>query len=534
MIVNITKNKFQTRKDEPNRVFHSYEGTIGDYTFTAETDSNGSDGINKGSIYQLDIWKSNGNSSIARYDRKWDYRTKNPKEGKIRSAIINYIDSISSKKDGEPKRLSKGGNVTERRYVNKEEDYEIRYAKDKPMRKGYNNTRKFAVGGEVGNQVNFRGDYGKKRSGIITGKKNGGYTVSTDDGNVFVESYEIDSFEEAPVAKKKRFGFFEGGGEIEGKISDLKSIVDDESMPEFAREKARETIAKLEKELHESKETKAEEKAEHKNPKAKTTKSIVEEIDMDEINRLSIYNTDDSKWDPKPTVSKFEKELEEYKLMKRKFDDKRIPPSKIIGRGYEPKFARPLAEKWLKEQILIAEKSIEILKERGGEKTYTELTHSYDTIKVSKGKEHPVSIWIDEKGKEYVTGQKHGEKVIKTENTLLSGFNELTATEKAKFKTPAKPKPSHKKLVAKLKAKKGEGNNNRASLIPFTETRRKRNESSDKKREALPLGKRVSASGITYWENCLNRGDISKEDKFEGGGEIGKNTSGWGLKFLNW
>jgi hypothetical protein len=258
--VNITKNELKIRKDEPSRVFHSYEGTIGDYTFTAETDSNGSDGINKGSIYQLDVYKTNENSIIARYDRKWDYRTKNPKEGKIRSAIINYIDSISSKKDGEPKRFSKGGNVTERRYVNKEEDYEIRYAKDKPMRKGYNNTRKFAVGGEVGNQVNFRGDYGKKRSGIITGKKNNGYIVSTDDGNVFVESYEIDSFEEAPVAKKKRFGFFEGGGEIEGKISDLKSIVDDESMPEFAREKAKSEIERLKKQLDESKETKAEER----------------------------------------------------------------------------------------------------------------------------------------------------------------------------------------------------------------------------------------------------------------------------------
>jgi F0F1-type ATP synthase epsilon subunit len=124
--------------------------------------------------------------------------------------------------------------------------------------------QKFAVGGEVGNQVNFRGDYGKKRSGIVTGKKNNGYIVATDDGNVFVESYEIDSFEEAPVAKKKRFGFFEGGGEIQSKIDKLQSVVNSKMLPESVKDKARKQIAELEKELHESKETKAEEKAEHK------------------------------------------------------------------------------------------------------------------------------------------------------------------------------------------------------------------------------------------------------------------------------
>ena len=148
MKVNITKNEFQTRKDDPNRVFHSYEGNIGDYTFTAETDSNGVDGINKGSIYKLDIY--NENSSIGRYDRKWDYKSKNTKDGAIRSIIIKYIDSISDKKNGEPKMFSKGGNVIEKRYVNKSEDYETRYAKDKPMRKGYKDERMFKEGGEMG------------------------------------------------------------------------------------------------------------------------------------------------------------------------------------------------------------------------------------------------------------------------------------------------------------------------------------------------------------------------------------------------
>jgi len=43
---------------------------------------------------------------------------------------------------------SKGGSVTnERRYVNHNEDYEVRYAKPRPKRKGYKGTRKFMAGG---------------------------------------------------------------------------------------------------------------------------------------------------------------------------------------------------------------------------------------------------------------------------------------------------------------------------------------------------------------------------------------------------
>jgi hypothetical protein len=101
-------------------------------------------------------------------------------------------------------------------------------------------------------------------------------------------------------------------------------------------------------------------------------------------------------------------------------------------------------------------------------------------------------------------------------------------------KAPIKPKADHKKLVAKLKAKKGQGNNDRGDLINYKDgstERRKRSESSDKKRTALPLGKRVSADGNTYYERRLNRADISKEDKFEDGGEV--KGSGWGLN-LNW
>lgn len=49
-----------------------------------------------------------------------------------------------------PKVLATGGSVTnERRHVNKNEDYEVRYAKPRPNRKGYLGKRNFAGGGSV-------------------------------------------------------------------------------------------------------------------------------------------------------------------------------------------------------------------------------------------------------------------------------------------------------------------------------------------------------------------------------------------------
>jgi hypothetical protein len=102
----------------------------------------------------------------------------------------------------------------------------------------------------------------------------------------------------------------------------------------------------------------------------------------------------------------------------------------------------------------------------------------------------------------------------------LNERNQLSNSYKQKNK-PAKA--DHKKLVAKLKAKKGgKEYDNRASLNTETGERRKRNEGSDKKRDALPLGKRVSADGSVYYENRLNRADMNKGDKFKTGGEIKK------------
>ena len=92
----------------------------------------------------------------------------------------------------------------------------------------------------------------------------------------------------------------------------------------------------------------------------------VGEIDMDEIEKSAQFYTDEARWSKKPAIENFEADVEKYEELKEQLDNKETTPSKIIGRGYKPQYARPLAYKWLNEQILVAKRAIEILKERQG------------------------------------------------------------------------------------------------------------------------------------------------------------------------
>lgn len=89
------------------------------------------------------------------------------------------------------------------------------------------------------------------------------------------------------------------------------------------------------------------------------------EIDMKEIEESAKFYTDKSRWSTPPSIPSFQEKIYEYERLKTKLDNKEITPSKIIGTGYKPNYARPLAYKWLNTQILISKRAIELLKERG-------------------------------------------------------------------------------------------------------------------------------------------------------------------------
>ena len=680
--------------------------------------------------------------------------------------LISIKEGEQYAEGGEMCEYSKGGNVTERRYVNKDQDYEIRYAKNRTMRKGYNDNRKFAVGGEIGNQVIFS-RYGERTTGRVTDKLRNGYEVATDEGTILVEPQEVISFSDAPAERKKRFGLFEGGGdiedkfheevrdwvyenaptkyhetsldeiprsvftsnqlkqvdrfndrfnsnkfaggggvnagynvfnytdniyatdqvfktkalankfikefrnrfanqgyyrdnrmnkiniqdidlvviqsdfnplkkfagggEIEGKIEDLQAIIDGD-FPQFAKDKAKTEIEKLKKELqadnvlkksesyHEegkdvygdsfyqwnnismegdqnifaystpkgtiiygedsegekdfsasfttepyyledapkedysfntlkeskvkafellrakklgraSKETKAEEKSEHEN----------DEVYIEFLNKEKNFKKDKKYFKTYNDAVNFGKsEIERFKVDMVKFNDEyketkaeiKAEENKMTGESEGERKAGMDEEKdYVEAKTKALEKSLK-------DKTISETQRKRDEKELALFKKAKPTTRKAPVKKAPVKSKVVGDdlKVIKFFDLTESDWNKMALNERNKlsesYKEKNKPaKADHKKLVAKLKAKKGEGNNNRASLVPFTETRRKRNESSDRKRKALPLGKRISEDGNTYYENRLNRADKNPEDKFEAGGEI--KNSGWGLN-LNW
>jgi hypothetical protein len=113
-------------------------------------------------------------------------------------------------------------------------------------------------------------------------------------------------------------------------------------------------------------------------------------------------------------------------------------------------------------------------------------------------------------GVEYTVGTKAHAKAVADKKHL----DDLSKSESSK--EPAK-KVSHKEVLAKVKAKKSKATPSNAPSKGH-----KRNEASDRKREALPLGKRISESGNVYYENRLNRADQDKGNKFKTGGQIMK------------
>ncbi len=330
---------------------------------------------------------------------------------------------------------------------------------------------KYAVGGEVGNQVSFKGDYGTPRSGIVKEKRGSSYIVATDNGDRLVDSYEVISFSDAPMEKKKRFGFFEGGGKIDNwmnaEAGDSARVISENKMGLIIKDYGRKFHLKF--------------------------------VDGSEktydASELEFY--------------RFEDEDEDEMFEGGGEIEGKISDLQAVVDGDFPQFAKDKA----KAEIERLKKQLQESKETKAEDKEEDKAGGSEAKKPTTRKA-PVKKAAD---KSKVVGDDL--KVIKFFDLTESDWNKMALNERNKlsdsYKEKNKPaKADHKKLLAKIKAKKGAAPSNEPSKG------HKRSESSDRKREALPLGKRVSADGNTYYENRLNRADISKEDKFEGGGSV--------------
>jgi len=156
--------------------------------------------------------------------------------------------------------------TNERRHVNKSEDYEVRYAKDKPTRTGYKNKRDFEKGGEMGKFVtgstpllkvrlenNLRALQGMNM--MITQNDMPKF-YNNDASRLMIENEEI-------VKELKQRGVnvesilskehFAEGGELETKIAQFEKSLTSELVPEKYKVTIRAEISKLKAEIEANK-----------------------------------------------------------------------------------------------------------------------------------------------------------------------------------------------------------------------------------------------------------------------------------------
>jgi hypothetical protein len=107
---------------------------------------------------------------------------------KTRTGDIVYVNLANGYRGAEPPLpFDKGGRTTERRFVNHGQDYEVRYAKDKPKRRGYG----YADGGTIiGTPETPLGrDLGISYTGLV------GETGAMSSGEMFADGGTIDAFQ---------------------------------------------------------------------------------------------------------------------------------------------------------------------------------------------------------------------------------------------------------------------------------------------------------------------------------------------------
>ncbi len=109
----IIKDQIKRMTDDSRRIYHTIEGSHEGYYFFAKTDNShkfgfGSDGINKGSVYKLDVWEGGnpvGRDSIkgghvssdfiAGYYNKWELKPKTAEQKKIVKDIVKELETIA-------------------------------------------------------------------------------------------------------------------------------------------------------------------------------------------------------------------------------------------------------------------------------------------------------------------------------------------------------------------------------------------------------------------------------------------------------
>ena len=293
--IKILKDTFQQRA---NRVYHSVEGMYGDYWFTAKTDNShksgyGSNGINDGCVYQLNVWRGGnpvGRDSstkgghvsedfLAGYDNKWDNRPRTKEAKEVVSVIVEWLEKNmcdlkrewSSVKfnEGGSMYAEGGGGITKEEYIqllskydklgafledaledanNESEIKRLKSEMDEVESKIISFERnKMATGGGIEEGYSYQGNT----------FMNGEYKpVYKKDGNYYLKYYNPTRYallaNEEEIKNYRVFPMYATGGGVSSenaeKIAKLEKVLSSTLVPDSVKEKARMEIERLKSE----------------------------------------------------------------------------------------------------------------------------------------------------------------------------------------------------------------------------------------------------------------------------------------------
>ena len=463
-------------------------------------------------------------------------------------------------------KYAKGGWLKDHNYVNKSENYETRYSKDKPHRSGY---KKFAGGGEIEGKI-------EDLQAVVDGDFP---QFAKDKAKSEIERLTKELHESKESKSEEK---------AEEKIeSDIKKHIDSLKLSKFVQDASY---------ILSADEEKIEYRSEDKEGRDKITKQVIEAINNADEKTRNIYleelgfKSKESKSEEKADkISKSEPEVKYKKgttlYLKDSFQSHQKGTELEVKYDFIPEYDDEINVRTTEGMI---KATFKISPEKVTTEDETRKQHKFkvgDSVVFLEGKNddfyivdrllpfskrfisYEVVIKKPNSNSEYIESEKNlkiyegeakpapakkgrkprvskpTEKILKPSKEIVDyfkehgkkeaylynnriGFNKgMQSSDQYDFnhdwiskQSEETKKVSHKDLLAKAKAKKSKATPSNAPSKGH-----KRSEALDRKRSAKPLGRRVSDSGNVYYENRLNRADIDKDDKFNKGGEIESN-----------
>jgi hypothetical protein len=290
--------------------------------------------------------------------------------------------------DDEVYNYGNGGRTRERKYVNHSEDYEVRYSKDKPHRRGYG----YAEGGEISSkQLDLGYQYSFEKDEDNVGslyKEAGVYSViGFENGKHFSESFEkFSDAKEFYLDKKGKVKFATGGvtknyinrnqlntitvkkgdKKLTYKVSDVYNgaykLEDGGNLEKMAFYIPKRNVVKVQ--LRDGKDVKVangywiKKGAKPIHTSKYDDGGSIDDFSLEKLQKKEIelaingyQKYTEEKWKGYDYFSEkyAVNELAELELDLRRLNDGKISPTKIIGKGY--KNPKKVAQEWLQSQI---------------------------------------------------------------------------------------------------------------------------------------------------------------------------------------